>query len=305
MMKSFRSNGKLLISGEYVVLDGALSLAIPTKYGQSLDIEPHNEPKIIWKSLDYKNQVWFEGEFNIKAIHKPISNNLVPHTAHKRLLQILIAATSLNPEFLNGTTGFKITTILDFPQNWGLGTSSTLINNIAQWANINPYTLLEKTFGGSGYDIACAQNNTPITYKLKDKLPVVNTIDFNPVFKNQLYFVYLNKKQDSRDGIAHYKARKNESKSMIFDINEITTKMIACSSIDEFDLLINEHENIISNITKQQVIKSLLFSDFNGEIKSLGAWGGDFILVTSKTNPTIYFNKKGYDTVIAYADMIL
>ena len=32
------SNGKLLISGEYVILDGALSLAVPTLFGQYLEI---------------------------------------------------------------------------------------------------------------------------------------------------------------------------------------------------------------------------------------------------------------------------
>ena len=36
MKKTFYSNGKLLITGEYVVLDGAKALALPTKYGQNL-----------------------------------------------------------------------------------------------------------------------------------------------------------------------------------------------------------------------------------------------------------------------------
>ena len=31
----FYSNGKLLITGEYVILDGALSLAVPSLLGQS------------------------------------------------------------------------------------------------------------------------------------------------------------------------------------------------------------------------------------------------------------------------------
>ena len=36
--KYFYSPGKLLLTGEYVVLDGAKSLAIPTIFGQSLNI---------------------------------------------------------------------------------------------------------------------------------------------------------------------------------------------------------------------------------------------------------------------------
>ncbi|MEP5338195.1 MAG: GYDIA family GHMP kinase [Algibacter sp.] len=304
-MKSFQSNGKLLISGEYVVLDGALSLAIPTKYGQSLEIESHNKPEIIWESFDYKNNIWFKGEFHFHEIRTLPLETIKPNNPSQRLLQILIAAKKLNPLFLDGATGFKITTKLDFPQHWGLGTSSTLINNIAQWVNINPYTLLENTFGGSGYDIACAQNNTPITYQVENKTPIVNTVNFDPSFKNNLYFVYLNKKQNSRDGIAHYKANKDQSKSMVSEISTISMKMISSNTLENFDSLIEQHESIISSIIKQKPVKALLFSDFNGQMKSLGAWGGDFILVTSKTNPTSYFNEKGFDTVIAYADMVL
>ena len=37
----FYSNGKLLISGEYFVLDGAKCLALPCKKGQLLKIKPN------------------------------------------------------------------------------------------------------------------------------------------------------------------------------------------------------------------------------------------------------------------------
>ena len=41
---SFRSNGKLLLSGEYLVLFGAEALAIPLRYGQTLDITVNDYP---------------------------------------------------------------------------------------------------------------------------------------------------------------------------------------------------------------------------------------------------------------------
>jgi hypothetical protein len=62
-----------------------------------------------------------------------------------------------------------ISTQLTFPRQWGLGTS-TLIN-IAQWTQINAFTLLKSSFGGSGYDIACAQNDEPIIYQIVDQEP--------------------------------------------------------------------------------------------------------------------------------------
>ena len=67
-MKKYYSNGKLLITGEYVVLDGALSLAVPTKFGQSLSIEAVDEPKISWNSFNSDGSIWFENTFSINEI---------------------------------------------------------------------------------------------------------------------------------------------------------------------------------------------------------------------------------------------
>lgn len=315
-MRSYFSNGKLLLTAEYVVLDGALALAVPTKHGQSLKLETINKSKLIWNSLDEMGNVWFKDIFEIvnnEIFHAVQNDNEVSN----RLIQILNAAKTLNPNFLNSDKGFKITTKLDFPKQWGLGTSSTLINNIAEWANVDAYQLLEQTFGGSGYDIACAQHDTPITYQLfntnneisrdtrNDKSRSINVVDFNPPYKNNLYFVYLNQKQNSRDGIAQYKKNTSDLSEHISETNKITQNIISCNTLDDFVLLIEQHENIISKIIKQKPVKDALFSDFDGAVKSLGAWGGDFVMVASKENPKTYFINKGFETVIPFKDMIL
>jgi len=301
-IKTFYSNGKLLISGEYVVLDRAVSLAIPTKFGQSLTVEPNTPSKLIWTSYDASGQIWYENEFSIKDFHSEISIETDEIT--KRLIQIIKTARTLNPAFLSSTSGFKITTHLDFKKEWGLGTSSTLINNMAQWANIDAYILLEMTFGGSGYDIACAQHYKPISYQLHNGKPLVKEVYFNPSFKQQLYFVYLNKKQNSREGIAQYKLKK-PNELLINDISKISDKLIHSKSLLEFESLMTLHEDYISQIIQQKPIKEILFNDFKGCIKSLGAWGGDFILVTSLENPSVYFKNKGFNTIIPFSDMIL
>lgn len=54
------SNGKLLLTGEYVVLDGATSLAVPTKFGQDLIVEPIKESQLIWGSFTHTGECWFE-----------------------------------------------------------------------------------------------------------------------------------------------------------------------------------------------------------------------------------------------------
>ena len=43
----------------------------------------------------------------------------------------------------------------------------------------------------------------------------------------------------------------------------------------------------------------------SGTIKSLGAWGGDFVLATGDEEAQKYFKRKGYKTIIPFQDMIL
>jgi len=302
-LETYRSNGKLLLTGEYVVLDGAISLAVPTQYGQSLTIKPIETQRLYWKSFDNTGNVWFEGVFSCNDFE--ILNQHPNDTIAQRLKEILLAAKTLNPEFLNTPHGFEVETQLEFPKNWGLGTSSTLINNIANWANIDAFKLLELTFGGSGYDIACAQHDTAITYQINNKVPRINPVSFRPSFKHHLYFVYLNQKQNSRDGIAHYKALTHDLTSVISEINSITKQMLICEDLETFKTLITTHESIISKTLQQETVASKFFNDFDGAIKSLGAWGGDFMLIASQDDPTAYFKNKGFFTIIPYSKMIL
>jgi mevalonate kinase len=212
----------------------------------------------------------------------------------------------MNSNLLSNSEGLTITTQLSFPRNWGLGTSSTLINNIAQWFQIDAFELLHKSFGGSGYDIACAQNNTPITYFLSDGKPVVEKVVFEPEFTQNLYFVYLNQKRNSKSAIADYHNNKTSQLSnYIASINELTKDIIEAKDLDLFTQLLNQHETVLSEILKTETVKNTLFPDFDGTVKSLGAWGGDFVLVISKENPKPYFVAKGYETVIPYGEMIL
>jgi mevalonate kinase len=63
MKQTFYSNGKLLITGEYLVLDGAKAFALPTKFGQSLIIEEGSDQ---WVSYDHDGSVWFEIPFRLQ-----------------------------------------------------------------------------------------------------------------------------------------------------------------------------------------------------------------------------------------------
>lgn len=307
-MTSFRSNGKLLITGEYVVLDGAISLAIPTKYGQSLTVEKTSDSGVYWKAYNNENEIWLDLFFEIEEIvsEQNSSSSLNTDSEKANLLKILNTAHSLNPSLLQDANGFKVSTHLDFPKNWGLGTSSTLINNIAQWFKIDAYKLLALTFKGSGYDIAAAQHTNAITYELSSGKQNVLNVNFDPSFKDELFFVHLNQKQNSRDSIQHYREQSKEDlQNNISKISGLTSQFLTCESIKEFELLIEIHETIISKIINTPKVKSELFTDFKGAIKSLGGWGGDFVLATGNEDAKNYFRKKGYNTIIPFTEMAL
>ncbi|WP_410004335.1 GYDIA family GHMP kinase [Aequorivita nionensis] len=300
MKKIFYSNGKLLLTGEYVVLDGATALAIPTKYGQSLEIDISEKKEIHWQSYDKNGSLWFEDFFDLKNFESQNKESEISKTVSK----ILREAQELNSDFLSKYEGIQVKTTLDFPRNWGLGSSSTLINNIAQWAKVDGFALLANSFGGSGYDIAAAQSDAPILYELKNGNSKFRKVHLPWDFTDSLFFVHLNKKQDSKKGIARYRNTSVDEK-IIQRISDISNKLLMCYSLSDFEKLMNAHEKIISEIIKLPTIKEQLFSDYPNTIKSLGAWGGDFVLATGNEIDMDYFKKKGFETVIPFEKMIL
>lgn len=296
-ISEFHSNGKLLITGEYAVLDGALSLALPTQKGQSLKVSSHPEKQLLWEAYDNDNCLWFSS----KHLHTETD-----HKVWNTLLNILQAACSLNPDFKKQLTHCYVQTFLEFPRLWGLGTSSTLINNIAQWAKVNPYQLLFKSFGGSGYDIACAQNSTPILYRLEHEKPHTYPLQFQFPYKEQIHFIYLNQKQNSKEGITRYRKITKSKRKLADSITQLTEQLILSQTIADFSAIIQQHELLISQYIGLPTVKDQLFPDFQGAIKSLGAWGGDFVMAISQHQDTItYFKNKGYETCIPYNDMII
>ncbi|MDG1528097.1 MAG: GYDIA family GHMP kinase [Polaribacter sp.] len=316
-MNRFYSNGKLLLTGEYVVLDGAKSLAVPTKFGQDLTVEKIQEPELIWGSFTNEGECWFEAVFDLPKLRlkNATFNSDVEGGAEfiaETLQKILSEARKLNSNFLHVDYGFVVKTNLTFPRDWGLGSSSTLINNIANWAKVDAYKLLWNAFSGSGYDIACAQNDSPIFYKLekvtqhsRSQQSIVNEVEFNPNFKEELFFVHLNKKQNSREGIAQYKKNNQDIQKEIVEISNLSNEFVKTSSVKDLNNVIEEHENIISSIIKLNPVKKELFPDYFGAIKSLGAWGGDFVLVTGNEDTPNYFKQKGFETILPYSKMIL
>jgi mevalonate kinase len=311
----FFSKGKLLLTGEYAVLDGASALALPTRMGQSLEVEtfPMAEPSptrrlsVRWESLDVEGLPWFSADFAGRDFAVEQSTDA---EVALRLQQILCAAAELNPAFLSDVPCLGVTAQLDFPRLWGLGTSSTLIANVARWAGVDPFALLARTFGGSGYDIACASAGGPIVYRLgAGGMPEWEPAAWNPPFAPLLYFVYLGRKQDSRAGIARYRALAPDVRERLVPALSGITEQLCRPSLDfeTFCELLTAHENYLSEALGLPRAQTEHFPDFPGTVKSLGAWGGDFVLMASAWEGERlrrYLREKGFGTVLGYGAVV-
>lgn len=300
---NYRSNGKLLITGEYLVLKGAKALAIPVNLGQSMSIKSTKDPIIYFSTMELGKEV-FNAKYSMYNFDIIESNNI---SKAKYIQDIFKSAKKLNSSFTANNKGYVVITNVEFNMQWGLGSSSTLINNIAQWANINPFKLNNSISKGSGYDIACASSNRPIIYQIVNGQPEIETVNFKPSFLNHLSLVYLNKKVATEKNINEV-LNNLDNKEAINEINSITHSIYTSTSIADFIVLMEKHENIISEIIKRKPAKNSLFNSFQGCVKSLGAWGGDFVLAASELSfekQNIYFNNKGFKTVIPLKEFIL
>lgn len=295
----------MLLTGEYFVLDGAKALAIPVRYGQVMSVKESAGSEIIWNSHDQAGNVWFSGKFDL--LDFKASETSDPGIS-KTLTQILKAACRLNSDFLSKWKKYRIDTYLEFDRMWGLGSSSTLISCLAQWADVNPYLLLFNTLGGSGYDIACAQAEGPILYQLGEEELHIEHVDFEPAFEDHLYVVYLGQKQDTGAARQHYYKHRKHANGALNHISNLSTALITKATLADFESALAEHEEIVSKSLKLPTVKETRFADYWGMVKSLGAWGGDFALATSErsADETIaYFANKGLSTVFKFPELRL
>jgi len=313
MIFSMRTNGKLLLTGEYFVTEGAVALALPTQLGQrlSVDASDHGKPELLWKSYDHNGEIWFEATFALSDFSIITSKGEADkHIAIAEKLQdILRQAKQLNPNFLSNLAPLTAAAHLEFDRTWGLGSSSTLITMIAEWAKVDPFELLDNTFGGSGYDIVAATAEGPMLFQKFNGRNRWDKSAFDPSFKDNLYFVHLGKKQDSREALVYYKITPPEERERPLPrITQITHDIAQYTdNLADFEGLLEEHEQLVQGIIQQPRAKETHFSDYWGEIKSLGGWGGDFVLATSnkdRETTEAYFKEKGFETILSYAEMV-
>ena len=294
------SHGKLLLTSEYVVLDGALALALPTKWGQEFFVEEIADGKslVSWTAL-HQRKSWLNATIDYRNGHL-ISTN-IPDSA-EFILKVLMKVKKLSTIQFKTDSSYSISTNLQFPANFGLGSSSTLMNNLAQWAHIDPFHLNESCLGGSGYDIAVAQEQSAILYQ-NEPDRMVQKINFDPTFKEDLIFIHLNQKQNSREGIQLYRS-KEKSPELIAEFSEITRQVLKVETLESFSELMILHESKLSAFLNLETVKEKHFNNCPSFVKSLGAWGGDFVMSSKFSGWQDYFQAKGFSSVFSYEELI-
>ena len=305
--QNFFAQGKLLLSGEYFVLDGALAFATPTRKGQHLIVEKKtdNDQYINWISNDQNGRLWFKGKFDLNTLAPLESTDKKIADTLSALLLHIKQKTENDSIF---SQSLNIETRLDFDRDWGFGSSSTLLVNLAQWANINVYELAENTFGGSGYDLACATADSPIFYKKNNTHPTIQPIDFNPSFREHLYLVWLGKKQDSRKGIQTYRDRGTVDPGLIRQVSQLSMMMAKSADLSTFCSCIQELERLTGDFIGEIPLQERMFAALPGAVKSLGAWGGDFALIATpwkKEKVVAFCEGIGLKDVFGFGEIVL
>ncbi|MDR6515944.1 GYDIA family GHMP kinase [Chryseobacterium camelliae] len=299
-MSRIFSPGKLMLTSEYFALDGALVLAVPTKLGQEFffEVTEDCESMVFWEAL-HQGKTWLKLVIDYK--NWDIAETNIPSAA-EFVLNTLKNVQQLSSTRLSGDSSYHIKTNLQFPSDYGLGSSSTLMNNLAEWAAIDPFRLNTLSLGGSGYDIAVAKEKSAVLYQSVPEIKYDKVI-FDPVFKDDLIFIHLNQKQDSREAIRLYRS-KIKSPELVNEFSDLTKKILLCRELESFSSLMLIHEQKISDFLEIPTVKERFFSDCPVFVKSLGAWGGDFVMSAKFDGFEDYFWGKGFTSVFNWSDLI-
>lgn len=303
---TWHSNGNLIISGEYFVLAGAMALAVPLKSGQTMKVI-HNEDnkKVIHWTANVTGKLWFKAELKCDSLEISASSD---HKTTLGLQKLLKSIRTIKKDFFTEKgESYSVTCDIGFNREWGWGSSATFITNLSACAGIDPFRLNRIVSSGSGYDIAASLSEMPIFYRLVGDINEIKPAPFNPPFKNCIRFIYLGKKQSTSEVIGSSISSVKKNTSMIPQINHLTEILASTKDLGEFSRRVAEHEKIISKTLNIKRIKEEYFSDFEGEIKSLGAWGGDCAMIVSETDEAYvrgYFERKGLKTIFGFDEIV-
>ena len=292
LKESYKASCKLMLFGEYLVLRGSDSLAIPLTYSQIMAVEEAELTE--WNSYR-DSDLWFQMKLDEKL-------EVVSTSSYETANELIKLFRAVQARKSDLSFKKKFTVIADFDLDWGIGSSSTLISLLSQWSGVDGLTLLNESFGGSGYDVACAGASGPIVYTMERG---AKDVSLSKNVTDHLLFVYSGNKQSSKDELKVFD-KEGVEENAVFKMNQIIEEAIKANSIERFETQIITSEELLSNVLNKPKLSEQKFSDYPYAIKSLGAWGGDFFLATFRNEKEAreYFTSKGLKVHYTYNEII-
>lgn len=293
---TYESAGKFLLFGEYLVLRGALCLAMPLSLGQTLTVSAYKGKGVLWRSFEH-GEKWFDTLFSESLEIVETTDSKKAKTA-RGLLRFI---QRLKPEWIPAHLDLRFD--LGFERKYGMGSSATLVSLLSQWSGVDPYSFLEKTFGGSGFDVAAATAQKPFLYSITERR--IREFALPAHITRHLLFIYTGKKQNSAREVFHFRDRPVRA-TQIAEMNAIVEKAASCSHIEAWEDLMEESEQLLSAVLGQRPVREKDYSDYPYKIKSLGAWGGDFIMASCRDTEEArnYFLNKNKNPVYTFKALV-
>ena len=289
-----------MLTAEYLVMAGADALVMPINKEQELWLEESSNSLLKWESY-FNQDLWFEAVFHPDDFRVMSSTDIKKANYVSGLLKSALKLTKNRPRLHHSV----IKTDLQFNPDWGMGSSSTLIVNLSHLFDINAFDLHKSVSNGSGFDIAAGMSGFPFRYRLKRNKREISPIILPDLFYEHAYFVYLGKKVSSDQAIESFNPSDPTWKMPVKYINEITAQFSEVDSFEELSRITAEHEMFMSEVLGMaSPVKR--FADYPYGMKSLGAWGGDFIMVMhprNKKEVEKYFHHKGCPVVFSAKEL--
>lgn len=287
-----------------MVMYGAQALSFPLHVGQSLHLKPARQKKLFCWEAFYLNRPWFRVVFNSSTLEIVETTD---RSKAEKLAGYLKTLDTLSSSFRQELFTWDVETQLEFHPSWGLGSSSTLTALLAEWAELNPLDLHLQISSGSGYDVATAIASGPIVYRIKHDAPQYRHVSFLPAFSDNIFFAWLGRKQNSHESVEHYQSVLDPDHRTIEFFDAMTEGMLHAGNRDEFGDYMTRHEARLSELLNLTPVGKTLFNDLDGYVKSLGAWGGDFVMiVTGRDHESLkeYLEKKKIRVLFNFNELV-
>jgi len=284
-MRSYFATGKVMLTGEYLVMNGFDCIALPSKLGQWMHVWDFETPQgspdfIIYQAKDINDNVWFETKI-ILPNFEIMDPAQVENIQVDRLVGILKMA---DVEFWQEGKSYRIETQLEFERVWGLGSSSTLVKLFADFLHLDPLNIQFEIFGGSGYDVAIAQLQKPMVYSLTPDNSNWKYWKLDKSLTENWHVVFYGEKMDSRSSVSAVQDALNDIAEDDFytaQFDKILEMSKSATDIISLESSLEMYQMLLAQALFMPTTYDLLgIKPVNkGLCKWLGAWGGDMILI--------------------------